>query len=61
MLKKIAFVRKYEIRGGISVPRQEQTVVDTRLGVGKAEMTIDFRNFAVDTQKSAAEDAPDIQ
>ena len=61
MLKKIAFVLKYEIRGGISVPRQEQTVVDTRLGVGKAEMTIDFRNFAVDTQKSAAEDAPDIQ
>jgi hypothetical protein len=49
MLKKVAFVRKYEIRGGISVPRQEQSSVDVRLGVGRAEMTIDFSNFAIDS------------
>ena len=49
LLKKVAFVRKYEIRGGISVPLQEQSVVDTRLGVGKAELTIDFSNFAMDS------------
>ena len=58
MLKKIAFVRKYQIRDGISVPRQEQSFVDTRLGVGRAEMTIDFSNFAID---SAASGAPGIQ
>ena len=48
-LKKVAFVRKYQIRGGISIPQQEQSVVDTRLGVGPAEMTIDFSNFAIDS------------
>ena len=53
-LKKVAFVRKYEIRGGISVPRQVQSVVDTRL-VGRAELTIDFSNFSVDSQGVAAE------
>lgn len=58
LLKKIAFVRKYDIRNGISVPRQEQSVVDTRLGVGRAEMTIDFSNFAIDSALSAA---PGIQ
>jgi hypothetical protein len=46
-LKKVAFVRKYEIRDGISVPRQVQSVVDTRLA-GKAELTIDFSNFSID-------------
>jgi hypothetical protein len=59
-LKKVAFVRKYDIRDGISVPRQEQSVVDTRLGVGKAEMTIDFSNFAVDNSKAAVNGTPDI-
>lgn len=54
-LKKVAFVRRYEIRDGISVPLQVQSVVDTRL-VGKAELTIDFSNFSVDapTQASTA-------
>jgi len=48
-VKKIAFVRKYQIRGGVSVPKQEQSFADTRLGVGRAEMTIDFSNFAIDS------------
>ncbi len=52
-LKRIAFIRRYEIRDGISVPRQVQSVVDTRL-VGKAELTIDFSNFSIDSQKRAA-------
>jgi hypothetical protein len=42
-LKKIEFVREYEIRDGISVPLQVHTVVETRL-VGPAELTINFRN-----------------
>ncbi|MBZ5576582.1 MAG: hypothetical protein LAP40_08505 [Acidobacteriia bacterium] len=46
-LKRVAFTRTYEIRDGISVPRQVQSEVETRL-VGKAELTIDFSNFSVD-------------
>ena len=46
-LKRVEFTRSYEIRDGISVPRQIQSVVDTRL-VGKAELTIDFSNYSVD-------------
>jgi len=56
MVKKVTFVRKYEIRDGISVPRQEQSVADVRL-FGKVELTIDFSNFSIDALKhgSAAE------
>lgn len=53
LIKKVAFVRKYEIRNGISVPLQVQSVVDTRL-VGKAELTIDFSNFSIDNPKREA-------
>jgi hypothetical protein len=45
-LKKVEFVRKYEIRNGISVPLEVHSVVDTRL-VGKAELTIAFHNVAL--------------
>lgn len=61
-LKKVTFVRKYDIRDGLSVPRQEQSVVDTRLvGVGRAEMTIEFSNFSLDGSKSAVGSSPDFQ
>ncbi len=55
-LKKVAFIRKYEIRDGISVPKQVLSVADVRF-VGKAELTIDFSNFSIDAFKvgSAAE------
>ncbi len=46
-LKKVAFVRKYEIRDGLSVPLQVASVVDTRVW-GPAELEIDFSNFSVD-------------
>jgi hypothetical protein len=49
-LKKVAFIRKYEIRDGISVPRKVQSVADVRF-VGKAELTIDFTNFAIDAAR----------
>jgi hypothetical protein len=58
-LKKVAFVRKYEIRNGISVPKQEQSVVDTRLGIGTLEMTVQFSNYAIDVRPVAGE--PQIQ
>jgi hypothetical protein len=46
-VKKVAFVRKFEIRDGVSVPRQVQSTVDTRM-FGKAELTVDFTNFSLD-------------
>ena len=49
-IRKIAFVRKYEIHNGISIPRQVQSVTDTWL-VGKAELTIDYSNFSIDGRK----------
>jgi hypothetical protein len=53
-LKRVAFIRKYEIRDGVSVPKQTQSVADTRL-VGKAEMTIEFTNVSLRT--AVGEDA----
>jgi hypothetical protein len=50
-LKKVAFIRKYEIRDGIAVPRQVQSVANVRF-VGKAELTIDFSNFSIDALKN---------
>jgi len=60
-LKRVEFVRTYAILDGISVPRQEQSVVDTRLGIGKAELTIDFSNFAVDGAKRAVNGDPELR
>jgi hypothetical protein len=45
-LKKIEFVKEFEIQGGVSVPRQIHSTVETRL-VGPAELTIDFRNVSL--------------
>ena len=50
-LKKIAFVRDYEIRDGIAFPRHIQSTVDTRI-VGRAELEIDFSNFRRDDSTS---------
>ena len=46
-LKKIAFVRDYEIRNGIAFPTHIRSTVDTRI-VGRAELEIDFSNFTRD-------------
>lgn len=45
-VKRVAFVRTFDIRDGISVPLQVQSVVDTIFG--SAELTVDFSNFALD-------------
>ena len=46
-VKRIAFTRKYEIRDGHAVPLRMESVVDTRL-VGRAELTVDYSNYAFD-------------
>lgn len=53
-LKRVAFTRKYEIRDGQAVPLRMESVVDTRL-VGRAELTIDYSNYALDGTDAADE------
>lgn len=53
-LKRVAFTRDYEIRDGQAVPLRMETVVDTRL-VGRAELTIDYSNYALDGTDAADE------
>jgi hypothetical protein len=53
-LKRIAFTRSYDIRDGLSVPRQIQSTVETRL-VGRAELTIEFSNFALEDKQIATD------
>lgn len=52
-VKKIAFVRKYDIKDGVSVPLAVESVVDTRL-VGKAELNIAFSNYSLNESVVAA-------
>ena len=51
-LKTVEFVRTFEIRNGMAVPRQIQSVVDTRL-VGKAELVVDFTEYSQSENSSA--------
>lgn len=45
-LRRIEFVREYEIREGLAVPSSIESMVDTRL-VGKAELRVRFQNFSL--------------
>ncbi|MEO8049400.1 MAG: hypothetical protein ABI833_03200, partial [Acidobacteriota bacterium] len=56
-LKKIAFVRDYEIRNGVAFPLHIQSTVDTRI-VGRAQLDISFSNFSkeeIDGEEVGAE------
>ena len=53
-LKKVAFIRKYEIRDGIAVPLKVLSVADVRF-VGKAELTIDYSNFSIDPKRAGGD------
>jgi hypothetical protein len=52
-LKRVSFVRSYAIYNGISVPRQVQSVVETRVA-GKAELTIAYTNVSIPAAQRAA-------
>lgn len=53
-LKKIEFVREYEIQDGVAIPKHIQSTADVRI-VGRAELSIDFSNF---TRQESAEETP---
>lgn len=46
-LKKMEFVRTYELRNGISIPQRVESLVDTRL-FGRVQMNINFTHFCKD-------------
>jgi hypothetical protein len=52
-LKKIEFVRDYELRDGVAFPTHIESTVDTRM-VGRAELSINYSNFS--KQESAEDD-----
>jgi hypothetical protein len=56
-LKKVEFIRDYEIQDGISVPVHIESKVDTRL-VGTAELSINFSNY---THPDATDGATTVQ
>ena len=44
-VKKLQFVRQYEIREGIAYPKRIESQIDVRV-VGRAEVSIEFSNFS---------------
>lgn len=43
-LKKVEFVREYEIQDGVAIPKHIKSTADVRI-IGRAELNIDFSNF----------------
>ncbi len=58
-LKKIAFIRDYEMQGSVSIPAHIESTVDTRIA-GRAELEISFSNFtqSVDDEVASVEANP---
>lgn len=48
--RNVQFVRTYDIKDGISTPRQMQTSGEA-LGFGKVELTVNYSNISLDDQK----------
>ena len=57
-LKKIEFVRVYEIRDGVSYPTNIQSTADVRM-FGKAELNIAFSNFTRSEPADLEQEAPE--
>jgi hypothetical protein len=56
MLKKVQFVRDYDLQNGVSVPQRTESRVETRF-FGKVELNINYLTFSKDTARAGAEDA----
>ena len=60
-LKKVEFVRDYEIQDGVAYPRHIESMVETRL-VGPAELSINYSHIAKeDTSAAMAASGADTQ
>lgn len=58
-VKQFDFVRSYEIKDGVAIPKQTTGVVETRLW-GKAEMNIDYTNFSKTPSSAVLTSDPDV-
>ena len=56
MLKKMQFVRDYEIQNGVSIPQRTESQVETRF-FGKVELNINYLTFSKDRAGLDADDA----
>lgn len=52
-LKKVEFVRDYEIRDGVAIPSHIESTVDTRFW-GPAQMSINYSNFGPHQEEQAS-------
>jgi hypothetical protein len=53
MLKKMQFVRDYELQNGVSVPQRTESRVETRF-FGKVELNINYLTFSKDSPQASA-------
>lgn len=53
MLKKMQFVRDYELQNGVSMPQRTESRVETRF-FGQVELNINYRTFSKDTSEAGA-------
>jgi hypothetical protein len=51
--RNVQFVRMYDIKDGISTPRQMQSSGEA-LGFGRVELTVDYSNISLDEKRSTA-------
>ena len=56
MLKKMQFVRDYELQNGVSIPQRTESRVETRF-FGQVELNINYLTFSKDTARGGSEDA----
>jgi hypothetical protein len=59
-LKKVEFVREYEIRDGVAIPKRLESRADTRV-VGGAELTIEYANLQKQSEVEPVEEARHLQ
>jgi len=59
-LKKVEFVRDYQIQDGVAIPKHIESKVDTRI-VGRADISIDFTNLKKAETEAAVEEARSTQ
>jgi hypothetical protein len=59
-LKKVEFVREYQIRDGVALPSHIESTIDTRFW-GQAQMSINYKNFARTDEEHAILTSSDSQ
>jgi hypothetical protein len=52
-LKKVSFIRDYELRDGVAVPKSIDSSIETRV-VGRAELNIKFSNISKEDRSVAS-------